>query len=433
MANSLLATARRLTGNPKACVYTEPLWGLSMNLCLPYASVYMLALGVRDAQLGFVTTIGMLSQVVFGLLGGIITDKLGRRRTTAVFDFLAWCVPSLIWFSASLVGANWAFWFFLGASIINGALQVTQNSWDCLMVEDAEREHITGIYSLVIIAGQMSAIFAPIAAFLVAQFSLVPAVRILYINAFIVMTIKLVWLYLWSHETATGRTRMAQTKGVPIRKLLMGYVGVIRLALHSPGTVFSLVIAILVGAVGMINTTFWQVIVSRKLMVPDPLLPIFAMARSVLAVVFLFTIVPALTRSTRPEHLRRSLLLGFAAYAIGQTLLASIFPPGGGHATVATYVLLGVSLLFDGFGLGILSMLAESLVALHVDQQERSRVMAVQRTTIMVAVAPFGWIGGLLSSVNRGLPFYLTAVVLVLGVVVTVWYYSRTRVPSDLP
>jgi MFS family permease len=397
-----------------------------MNLCLPYASVYMLALGIRDVQLGFITTIGMLSQVVFGLLGGVITDKLGRRLTTAVFDFLAWCVPCVVWFAASLVGARWAFGMFLGASVINGVLQVTQNSWDCLMVEDARRDQITSIYSLVIVAGQMSAIFAPIASVLVAQYSLVPAVRILYVNAFVVMVVKLIWLYVWSHETEMGVQRMAETKGHSIWALMAGYGQVVRLIVRSPGTIFSLVISIIVGATSSVNTTFWQVLVSKKLLVPDPLLPIFAMGRSVIAMVFLFTVVPRITTST---NLKKPLLVGFGAYVVGQAILATIPGPTGGAGT-ATYLLLSTSLVFDGFGIGLLAMLAESLVALHVDRLERSRVMAVQRTLIMLCVSPFGWIGGVLSGLSRSLPFVLTVSVLALGAVVTLGYYRRR---DDLP
>ena len=44
MVNPLIQTLKEPRGNPRACVYTEPLWGLSINLCLPYASVYMIAL-----------------------------------------------------------------------------------------------------------------------------------------------------------------------------------------------------------------------------------------------------------------------------------------------------------------------------------------------------------------------------------------------------
>lgn len=149
-----------------------------MMLCLPYASVHMLALGVQDLEIGIVTSVGMLSQVAFGLLGGVITDKLGRRRTTAISDFIAWCIPCLIWMLAD------NFWFFLGVQIINGTLKVTQNPWDCLLVEDVEREKITKVYSLVTVASHLSALFAPIASVLVARYSLVPAVRILYLNAF---------------------------------------------------------------------------------------------------------------------------------------------------------------------------------------------------------------------------------------------------------
>ena len=89
MENSLIKTLTGLKGNPRACVYTEPLWGLSMNLCLPYASVYMLAIGLNDSQVGLVATIYMLSQVVFAFFSGPITDKMGRRKSTAVFDFIA--------------------------------------------------------------------------------------------------------------------------------------------------------------------------------------------------------------------------------------------------------------------------------------------------------------------------------------------------------
>jgi MFS family permease len=385
------------------------MWGLSMNLCLPYASVYMLALGLKDSEVGFIATVYMLVQVFFAFLSGAITDKLGRRKTTAIFDFISWSIPCLIWMQAR------GFWFFFVAALFNGTMKVTTNSWDCLMVEDAEKSQITRIYSLVIICGQLSALFAPISSILVSRFTLVPAIRILYINAFVVMTAKLVILYAVSRETGTGIVRMRETKGKSLFTLLKGYGGVFRIIAKSKGTVFSLVIAALVGAVAMVNTTFWQVIVSKKLLIPDPLLPVFPMFRSVLAIVFLFTIVPRLARLT----LRTPLLLGFCVYLAGQTLL--ILTPVSG---IFRYVLLCVSLSFDGFGSGTLAMLAESLVALHVNREERARVMSIQHMIIMFATSPFGWIGGILSGISRNLPFVLTISMLVLGIGVTVLYYG---------
>ena len=76
--NYLLRSLLDLRGNPRACVYTEPMWGLSMNLCLPYASVYMLSLGMNDVEVGIISSIYMFSQTIFSILSGAIVDKMGR-------------------------------------------------------------------------------------------------------------------------------------------------------------------------------------------------------------------------------------------------------------------------------------------------------------------------------------------------------------------
>lgn len=413
----LLATLIGLRGNGRACVYTEPMWGLSMALVLPYASVFMLALGLDDGTIGLLATISTLSQVVFGLLSGVITDKLGRRTTTAVFDLIAWSLPCLIWAFAQ------NFWWFLAASLINGAWQITQNSWDCLLVEDVDRRQIPHVYSLVKVAADLSAVFAPIAALLVAHFGLVPAVRILYLNAFLIMTAKVYLLWRFSKETATGEQRKAQVRGVSLWTSLKGYRGVLGLILHSKGTLFSLAVSAIVAAVTLVTGTFWQVAINTRLGVPDALLPYFPMVRSLLSMVFFFSLIPYLTGG---RNLKRPTQLGFLVYLAGQLLLLAI-PVPGGAATTQTYLLLGVCLLLDAFGSGILFMLAESLVALHVDRDERSRVMAIQRTVVMLAASPFGWLSGWLSGMDRSWPFWLTSALLTLGLAISTWLWATTH------
>ena len=416
--NPLWRTLVELRGNPRACVWTEPLWGLSMSLVLPYASVFMLALGLHDQQIGFLATVAMLSQVAFGLAGGIITDRLGRRATTAWFDVIAWVIPCVLWAFAE------NFWFFLAASLVNGALQVTQNSWDCLLVEDAERGQITRIYSLVKAAADCSALFAPIAAVLVAQLGLEPAVRILYINAAVVMTAKIVWLYLWSRETRQGRVRMAATRGHSVWRLLAGYRGALGLLLRSRGSLLALAVAALTAAVTLVNATFWQVVASQHLHVPDALLPFFPMVRSILSVVFFFTLIPLLTTAV---DLRRATLWGFGVHLAGQVVLVA--DPGvrrwcdGGDVRVPR----PVPGCWTASARACCIMLSESLVALHVDQAERSRVMALQRTCIMLAAAPFGWISGWLSGIDRTYPFMLTAALLVVGLVLVLVRWVPTH------
>ncbi|MBK7820606.1 MAG: MFS transporter [Tessaracoccus sp.] len=423
--NPLIVSLLGLRGNGRASVYTEPLWGLSMMLVLPYASVFMLALGVHDTQIGLLATISILSQVVFGLLSGVITDKMGRRVTTAVFDIIAWVIPCVIWAFAQ------NFWWFLIASVVNGAWQVTQNSWDCLLVEDVDRKEIPKVYSLIKVAAEFSALFAPIAAVLVSNLGLELAVRILYLNAGFIMAVKIWLLYHYTTETATGRVRMEQTRGVSIWTSLSEYRGVLGLIVRSKGTIFSLIIAAIVGAVTLVNGTFWQVVINQRLGIPDALLPFFPMVRSLLSVLFFFTLIPRLTHAQR---LKAPTLIGFGIYLASQLLLVGI-PASDGAAVTSTYVLLAGCLVLDALGAGILFVLAESLVALHVDQNERSRVMAIQRTCVMLVTAPFGWISGWLSSMDRSWPFLLTSALLVLGLIVAgrFWVTTHTQQHDEAP
>jgi hypothetical protein len=295
-------------------------------------------------------------------------------------------------------------------------MQVSGTSWDCLLIEDAEKSQITHINTLVAAAMQLSVLFAPISAILFSHLTLVPAIRILYLNAFVVMTLKVVILYTASHETKMGVIRLEESRGKSIFSLAAGYGGVLKIISKSPGTIFALAITTLVGIVTMINTTFWQVIVSKKLLVPDYILPVFPIVRSAVAIVFLFLVAPHLTKGL----LKMPLLIGFACYLTGQTIL--ILAPVEGPVK---YAMICVSLLFDGFAASYLFMLGKSLIALHIHREERARVQAIMNLIIMAATAPFGWIGGMLSGFSRSLPFVLNLFLIITGICVTLVFYMK--------
>ncbi len=411
LKHPLVRTLTELRGNTRACVLTEPMWGLSMNLCLPYASVFMLSFGMSDVQVGLVASIYMFSQTVFAFLSGAIVDRFGRRLSTALFDFLAWSVPCLIW------AFSQGFWFFAVAALLNGMMRIPTVSWDCLLVEDAPKDKITQIYSWVIIAGNLSALFAPISSILVAKLTLIPAIRVLYLNAFVVMTLKIILLYRFSTETAIGRVRREAVKGMTWGQLLGGYKGAVRRIMSSPGTIFAIVFSVLVEIAGMIGMTFWQIIASRRIGVPDPLLPIFPMLKSVLSIVLFFTVLSRMKQS----NLKFPLYGGFLSAIAAALLLISV--PGTGPLG---YGLLCMSMVLESLGGAILVTLRESLVAIHVNPEDRSRIMALLQTTVMLVSVPFGYIGGLLSDIDRALPFVLIVALLSLGMLATALFFRRT-------
>ncbi|MDF2514443.1 MAG: transporter [Herbinix sp.] len=415
--NQLLRTLIELRGNPRICVYTEPMWGLSMNLCLPYATVYMLAFGINDVQVGIITSIYMFSQMVCAFVSGAIIDKMGRRKSTAVFDFLAWSLPCLIW------AFSQGFWFFVVAALLNGMMKITTVSWDCLLVEDAPRDKITQIYSWVFICGNLSALFAPISSILVARFTLIPAIRILYINAFIIMTIKLILLYKLSTETGVGKIRREESCSMSWSEMLTKYKSALSKIITSRGTKFAIIISILVEIVAMLGMTFWQIIASRRIGIPDTLLPIFPMAKSILSIVLFFTVIGHIKQT----KLKWPLYGGFLSYIISCILLISITNTGAWG-----YVLLAVSLIFEALGVSVLGTLRESLVAIHVDPEERSGILALLQTTVMLVSVPFGYIGGLLSDISRVLPFVLSMALMLLGILATTVFYRTAAVSKTI-
>ncbi|GHU69010.1 hypothetical protein FACS1894184_12230 [Clostridia bacterium] len=405
----LVKTLLSLQGNPRACVYTEPMWGLSMNLCLPYASVYMLSMGMNDTQVGIIASVYMFSQMLMAFVSGMIVDKLGRRLSTAVFDFLAWSLPCLIWASSQ------GFWFFAVAALFNGFMRVTMVSWDCLLVEDAPPTMITQIYTWVIICGNLSALFAPIASIMVSRLTMVPAVRILYINAFIVMTAKIFVLYHFSTETRVGVVRRDAAKTWTFRTIIKNYAQSIDNIRSSRGTSFAIVISVLVEIVGMISVTFWQIIASRRVGVPDTMLPIFPMVKSVLSIAFLFGIIGRMKQT----RLKMPLFGGFACAMMGCVLL--IAAP---QNSWVGFAVLFLSLAFEALGNATLNTLRESLVAIHVRPEDRSGVMALLQTLVMLVSVPFGYIGGVLSDISKPLPFVLSMSLLTIGLLATAFVYK---------
>lgn len=201
---SLINTLKSLRGNPRGCVYTEPLWGIPFNLYSPYVSIYMLALGVSDKQIGLIVSISWFFQIFLSLLSGVVTDKLGRRLTTLIFDIASWSIPALI----SALAQN--FWYFLAAGIINSVWRITHNSWSCLLVEDADQSQLVDIYTWIYIANIMVGFIAPLAGVLIGVYSLVPTMRGLYIFAAIMFTLKAVVTYRLTQETTQGKIRLQE-------------------------------------------------------------------------------------------------------------------------------------------------------------------------------------------------------------------------------
>jgi MFS family permease len=397
--HSLIATLKSLTGNPRGCVYNEPLWGIPFNLYAPYISIYMLALGLSDKQIGLTVSISWGFQIFLALLSGVVTDKLGRRLTTLIFDILAWSVPALI----SAVAQN--FWYFLAAAIINSVWRIPLNSWTCLLVEDADPDQLVDIYTWIYIANQLVGFAAPLAGILIGIYSLVPTMRGLYIFAAVMFTVKAIVTYQMTQETAQGKIRLHETRHQSIFSLLSEYTGVFRDLLHAPQTLYTAGIMLVISISSIISGNFWAIIVTEKLHIPPQNLAIFPFVKSAIMLLFFFLVMPRLNKL----HYQLPLTIGFLGFVTSQMLLIT--------APVQGYFFLLISVFLEACSFAAVSPLVDKMIVLTIDSKERARIQSILYVGIILLSSPFGWIAGTLSEINKILPFTLNILLFVVGAV----------------
>ncbi len=397
----LFHTLKNLRGNVRACVYTEPLWSIPFNLYSPYTSIYMLALGLTDVQIGLLTSIGLILQVFWTAMSGAITDKLGRKRTTLIFDIISWSIPCLIW----AIAQN--FTYFLAAAFVNAVWRVTANSWQCLLVEDADRKQLVDVFSWVYIAGLLAAFVSPLTGVLIAKFTLIPTIRGLYLLSLALMTSKFVILNVFATETKVGRTRMAETRGKPLFDVLRGYPAVFRQILRTPVTLLMLGLMVVLGITRMISGTFWSILATEKLQIPAEHLAIYPFAKSIVMLFFFFLVMPKLRHSAT----HKPMIVGFLGLVLSNLILISAPPGSYGWLLLAT--------LLEACSVPLASTLLDTLIVVNVNAEERARIMAILYVLVILATSPFGWIAGKMSAINRSLPFVLSIGLFGGGVLLT--------------
>ena len=400
--NGLVQTMLEMTGNQRACLWTEPLWGIPYNLYVPFVSVYMAALGVSPIQIGLINTLFLISQLVWALLSGVLTDKLGRRLTTFLFDLVCWSVPTLMWMLAQDVR-----WFAV-AVLFNGAWRVTDTAWGLLLIEDVGEDKLVHLYSIMQIAGLLAGFFAPIAYIFVQRYGMVPTVRVLYGLAFVMMTSKFVILFLTTRETAVGLRRMQESRGESLLGRLWNSREVLRQLVSDRRSMITvLLIACFTGFRG-INDAFWPLLVTEKLGIAAENLSLFYTVKTLLMLGCYFWIVPRLDL----RRFRNPVLLGFMLF-VAQEVLMLVMPVG------AYWLVMG-SVVLQAIALSMLTPLTTSLQMVNIEREERARLLGFFFALCMLITSPLSTIAGALAEWNAAMPFALNLVLTLASVYLTI-------------
>ncbi|WMC91413.1 MFS transporter [Kineothrix sp. MB12-C1] len=404
----LIELLKNNKGNPKTLILMEPLWGIPYNLIAPFATLYMYTQGITDVQIGLILSVSMFVQVLFSFMGGVITDKLGRKVTTMMGDFFGWSVACLIW----AISNN--FWLFLIAVLLNSFEQINQTAWFCLLIEDADSKDLLGIYTWVNIGGLVAIFFAPISGLLINSFSVVPVVRVLYLVFCVNMLIKVIITFRHCDETRQGKIRMTETKDTSILQMVYEYKDLIPKVLKDKEIMKVLIVSVILHITNLINTNFFSLYVTQRLGIEDRYLAFFPILNAAVMLIFMVGIQHRLEF----VKFRIPMWIGLVLYAACSILL--IVTPIGSMPFIIIYV----------FVVAVASALVmprkDTLLQLTINPKERARINALIMAFTIAFASPFGYFAGWLSSIDRRLPFVFTFIIFIVAIIIV----GRIRDPE---
>jgi MFS family permease len=195
---------RSARGPAMVMIWTNLFWIVPILMYNPYAQVYAMELGLNKIDLGYISALTMGVQLVFFLVGGWLTDRLGNLRCVLLFDTLSWPLPMAILAAASRP------WHFYAAAALAGTMTAVTAGWHALFVSRVAAERRAAAYGMHAVVTNVPGLFLPlVGGWLVGQLGLELSMRWLYLSAAALMFLGSAVRWAIIPPTAPTAARMA--------------------------------------------------------------------------------------------------------------------------------------------------------------------------------------------------------------------------------
>lgn len=403
----------RLQGNSRGCLTFEPFFLIPFSMFSTYATLYMYELGLTELNIGWVTTIGLIVQVLSSLLSGYLTDRMGRKRAILIFDLLSWSVATLLWAFSQNV------WFFVAAAVINGFQRVPHIAFYCLIVEDTKPSDRTYVFTLLQIIGVIGGLFAPLGGLLVNQYGMVQGMRIMYVLAFLFMTLQFIGRHLTTRETEAGIRKRQETRELGVKESLVEYGGAFRDLWADSRLMLIFGVYILFNFQATLKTTYLSLYLADYLRLENGIISLFPAVSSVIMLLTLWLLMPKI-----PDHgANKAMMAGFGLSALSNVMLV-LYP-------TSSLLWIGLSTILAAVGLMISSPYLEAAVQNAIDDDKRAKVFSMLSVLILLFTAPAGIIGGWAYKLDPRIPLWLVTAAFALSYGLLHLYRVRTKGDRD--
>jgi MFS family permease len=197
-----------LPKNARNAILVEPLWAIFGVVVMYYAPLYMTSVGLSSVQVGWIGSIMLAFSFVFQTLAAPITNRMGRKRTSLIWDLISWTLPMLIWtFSQSFAA-------FAIAAILNSSVRIVSVSWSLLVIEDVEPSDRSRVFAILNLIGAACGLMTPVVGLLIGEYGIESTLRVYYFLGAISMTTMFFLRNALTDETQNGLLAMIEHQGL---------------------------------------------------------------------------------------------------------------------------------------------------------------------------------------------------------------------------
>ena len=389
-----------ISRNSRICLAVEPLWALFGPATFFFGPLYMKDIGLSELEMGLINSLATAASFVFFTLSGPITNKLGRKKTTLYFDFLAWPVAMVLWGMAS------GFWWFLVAAILNSLVRIVQVSWNLLLVEDSAPEHRVTIFGICGILGGIGGFVTMGTGFLRDSLGLIPVMRTLYLVGAVSMSAMIIIRHALCRETANGVAMMERFRHHSL--LRAARVQLAHFFEASRDRQFINIAALYTLMNASQAFSFFQILyLKNHLHYGERDIALIPGINALLIILLLVLVLPRLPQ--RGE--RRGLVLSFLGSALASLLFVAL---PSGNLILALFINALAAAAFQ-----ILAAFREAVFMNHSSEEQRAGLYGLVQTLAMLFTIPAGWLAGWFYTLNPVAPFVANACIFTAGLLIS--------------
>ena len=395
---------------------TQTFYMFTAFLWWPYRSLFILELGATKELLGMLLMVETLSQVVFQLPGGILADRLGRRKVIIYSSIFRIAAPAVY-----LLSTHWT--HIAPGLVLNSAGMISIPAINALIAESLPQERrSSGFAAYRSVTWMPMIITSLLGGMFMDHYGVVRGVR-LCLNAMLIISIAITivrWRYIRETLETTKRRPEDAKESKSAKSIIKGLgdmprevwvlTAVAALSGFAMRTVWSFMVVYAVEVIGLTKTQWGLIgtivsIISTVLTIPGGILA---------------------DRIGRKPCIIASRVLGPLS-TIGFTLSTNFWQLAVSRSVG------GVAQGFGGMVWGPMGgPVWQALVADCTPPEERGRMMGLMGSIAGIVSTPASWVGGYLyDNVSPKLPFQTSFALDILSLTIFVALFKEPTLERE--